>query len=90
MRRLIDEDGLRGLTSNPSIFEKAVTASSDYRAVLERPDARTLDPQAIYEQLAVEDVQDAADILRPVYDETSRPRSPKPGDCVALSDATIS
>ena len=72
LRRLIDDDGLRGLTSNPAIFEKAVTGSSDYRAVLERPDARTLDPQAIYEQLAVEDVRDAADILRPVYDETSR------------------
>src|SRR5688572_16105057 len=68
LRRLIDEDGLRGLTSNPAIFEKAVTGSSDYRAVLERPDARTLDPQAIYEQLAVEDVREAANILRPVYD----------------------
>src|SRR6185295_3805726 len=72
LRRLLDEDGLRGLTSDPAIFRKAVAGSSDYRAVLERPDARTLDPHAIYEQLAVEDVRDAADIFRPVYDETSR------------------
>jgi RpiB/LacA/LacB family sugar-phosphate isomerase len=48
LRRSIDEDSLRGVTSNPTIFEKAVTGSSDYRAVLERPDARTLDPKALY------------------------------------------
>jgi transaldolase/glucose-6-phosphate isomerase len=72
LRRSIDEDGLRGMTSNPTIFEKAVTGSSDYRAALERPDARTLDPKTLYEQLAVEDIRDAADLLRPVYDETSR------------------
>jgi transaldolase / glucose-6-phosphate isomerase len=72
LRRLIDEDGLRGLTSNPAIFEKAVTGSSDYREVLERPDHRTLDAKALYERLAVQDIRDAADALRPVYDETSR------------------
>jgi transaldolase / glucose-6-phosphate isomerase len=71
LRRLIDEDGLRGVTSNPAIFEKAVTGSSDYRAVLERPDVRTLDAKTLYERLAVQDVRDAADALRPVYDETS-------------------
>ena len=70
MRRLIDEDGLRGVTSNPAIFEKAITGSSDYRAVLERPDVRTLDTKILYEQLAVQDIRDAADALRPVYDET--------------------
>jgi transaldolase/glucose-6-phosphate isomerase len=72
LRRLIDEDGLRGVTSNPAIFEKAVTGSSDYRAVLERPDVRTLDAKTLYERLAVQDIRDAADALRPVYDETSR------------------
>jgi transaldolase / glucose-6-phosphate isomerase len=72
LRRLIDEDGLRGVTSNPAIFEKAITGSSDYRAILERPEARTLDPKTIYERLAVQDIQDAADALRPIYDETSR------------------
>src|SRR5262249_7128020 len=72
LRRLIDEDGLRGVTSNPAIFEKAVTGSSDYRAVLQRPDVRTLDAKTLYEQLAVQDIRDAADALRAVYDETSR------------------
>ena len=72
LRRLIDEDGLRGVTSNPAIFEKAIAGSSDYRAILEQPEARTLDPKTIYERLAVQDIQDAADALRPIYDETSR------------------
>src|SRR5215510_13198501 len=72
LRRLVDEDGLRGVTSNPAIFEKAITGSSDYRAILEQPEARTLDPKTIYERLAVQDIQDAADALRPIYDETSR------------------
>ena len=72
LHRLIDEDGLRGLTSNPAIFEKAVAGSSDYREVLVLPDVRTLDPKTIYEQLAVQDIRDTADLLRPVYDETSR------------------
>src|SRR5262249_9358495 len=71
LRRLIEEDGLRGVTSNPAIFEKAITGSSDYRAVLERPDARALDAKILYEQLAVQDIRDAADALRPVYDATA-------------------
>jgi len=84
LRRLIDEDGLRGVTSNPAIFEKAVAGSADYRADLETPEARTLDGKTLYERLAVHDIQDTADTLRPVYDATSR----KPGDCGGLSLAT--
>jgi transaldolase / glucose-6-phosphate isomerase len=72
LRRLIDEDGLQGVTSNPAIFEKAIAGSSDYRAALEAPGARELEPKAHYEQLAVQDVRDAADLLRPIYEETSR------------------
>src|SRR6516225_9937036 len=72
LHRLIEEDGLRGVTSNPAIFEKAITGSSDYCAVLEQPDIRTLDAKTIYERLAIQDIQDAADVLRPVYEETSR------------------
>src|SRR4029453_16938135 len=53
LKRLIDEDGLRGVTSNPAIFEKAIVGSSDYKDVLEAPDARTLEPKALYEDLAV-------------------------------------
>jgi len=69
--RLIDEDGLRGVTSNPSIFEKAVSGSSDYPDILEAPGGRALDAKTLYEQLAVRDIQDAADVLRPVYEQTS-------------------
>ena len=72
LRRLIDEDGLRGVTSNPAIFEKAVAGSSDYKEILEAPDARALDAKTLYERLAVRDIQDAADVLRPVYEETAK------------------
>jgi transaldolase / glucose-6-phosphate isomerase len=72
LRRLIEEDGLRGVTSNPAIFEKAVAGSSDYTDMLEPPAARALDAKTLYERLAVRDIQDAADALRPVYAETSK------------------
>jgi len=72
LRRLIDEDGLRGVTSNPAIFEKAIAGGSDYKDVLEAADARSLDPKSLYERLAVRDVQDVADALRPVYEGTDR------------------
>lgn len=70
--RLIEEDGLRGVTSNPAIFEKAIAGSSDYQEILEAPGARSLDAKTLYEKLAVRDIQDAADALRPVYEETSK------------------
>ncbi|UJS19604.1 MAG: bifunctional transaldolase/phosoglucose isomerase [Candidatus Brocadia sp.] len=70
LRRLIDEDGLRGVTSNPAIFEKAVAGSADYREVFETPEARATDAKTLYEKIAVRDIQDAADVLRPVYEET--------------------
>src|SRR5262252_8854216 len=72
LRRLVDEDGLRGVTSNPAIFEKAVAGSTDYIELFETPDARGLDPKALYEKLAIRDIQDAADALRAVYAETSK------------------
>ena len=72
LRRLIDEDGLRGVTSNPAIFEKAVAGSTDYKEQLEAPDARRLDAKTLFERLAVRDVQDAADVLRPVYEDTAK------------------
>ena len=68
LKRLIDEDGLRGLTSNPSIFEKAIAQGGDYDAqlqrLLEKEDRPALD---LYERLAVTDIQTAADLFRPVY-----------------------
>jgi transaldolase/glucose-6-phosphate isomerase len=72
LRRLIAEDGLRGVTSNPAIFEKAVAGSSDYREILEAPDARALAAKTLYERLAVRDIQDACDALRDVYEKTAR------------------
>src|SRR5947209_11538426 len=73
LKRLIDEDGLRGITSNPSIFEKAITGSTDYTDILGALQSqRDLDAKARYEQLAIRDIQDAADILRPIYQSTKR------------------
>jgi transaldolase/glucose-6-phosphate isomerase len=68
LQRLIDEDGLAGVTSNPSIFEKAITASTDYSDLLETLQKnKELDAMAIYERVAIRDIQDAADVLKPVY-----------------------
>jgi transaldolase / glucose-6-phosphate isomerase len=72
LQRLIDEDGLRGMTSNPAIFEKAIAGSTDYAAALKALTGRNLDAMGLYEQLAIHDIQDAADILRPVYESTRR------------------
>ncbi|MFQ5992046.1 MAG: transaldolase family protein, partial [Nitrospiraceae bacterium] len=73
LKRLVEQDGLRGMTSNPAIFEKAISGSSDYsgalRAFAKKPG---LDAKARYEQLAIKDIQDAADVLRPVYKQTKR------------------
>ncbi|HWX77932.1 MAG TPA: transaldolase [Candidatus Acidoferrales bacterium] len=72
LKRLVENDGVRGVTSNPTIFEKAIAGSTDYdqtlRALLSKdPDA---DVEKLYEPLAIEDIRMAADVLRPVYDET--------------------
>jgi transaldolase / glucose-6-phosphate isomerase len=73
LKRLIEEDGLKGITSNPSIFEKAITGSTDYSDILSALQGKSdLDAKARYEQLAIRDIQDAADILRPVYSRTKR------------------
>jgi transaldolase / glucose-6-phosphate isomerase len=73
LERLITEDGLRGVTSNPSIWEKAIAGSTDYADAIDELDRDGIaDPKAIYERLAVRDIQDAADVFRQVYDETER------------------
>jgi transaldolase/glucose-6-phosphate isomerase len=73
LKRMIDEDGLGGVTSNPAIFEKAITGSTDYAdALVELQKRKDLDASAIYETLAIKDIQDAADALRPVYDRTKK------------------
>lgn len=63
-------DGLRGVTSNPSIFEKAIAGSADYDDALRGLAASELPSVELYEALAVEDVQQAADLLRPLYERT--------------------
>jgi transaldolase / glucose-6-phosphate isomerase len=71
LKRMIDNDGLRGMTSNPSIFEKAITGSTLYAETLKELEQRKdLDAKGRYEQLAIKDIQDAADTFRPVYDQT--------------------
>ncbi len=70
LQRLIEEDGLRGVTSNPAIFEKAITGGTDYRDALTALAGQSLQATALYERLAIQDIQAAADILRPVYDHT--------------------
>jgi transaldolase / glucose-6-phosphate isomerase len=70
---LVNNEGLAGVTSNPSIFEKAIAGSADYDASLQAAEARSdCDVMALYEHLAVIDIQNAADVLRPVYDRTQR------------------
>jgi transaldolase / glucose-6-phosphate isomerase len=69
LRALVDDDGLSGITSNPSIFEKAISDSDDYDAALqEAEESGDFDVMALYERLAIEDIQNAADVLRPVYE----------------------
>jgi len=73
LQRLIDDDGLRGMTSNPSIFEKAIAGSTLYQDFLDSFSGRTdLDAKARYELLAIRDIQDAADLLAPVYKSTKK------------------
>jgi transaldolase/glucose-6-phosphate isomerase len=73
LRHMIEEDGLRGVTSNPTIFEKAMVGTGDYDA-----DMRSLvgegmrDAKAIYEDLAIDDIRAAADLLRPIYLDSDR------------------
>lgn len=73
LQRLILDEGVVGVTSNPAIFEKAITGSSDYTDALRRLQKEPrLDAQARFERLAIEDVQSAADLLQPVYARTKR------------------
>ena len=71
LRRLVEEDGVRGVTSNPAIFEKAIAGSSDYDPAIQSLVGQgQADAQTIYEALAVQDIQLGCDVLRPVYDAT--------------------
>ena len=68
---LIERDGLKGITSNPSIFEKAIGESDEYKGALKKFEAQADHSiSEIYEHLAIADIRAAADMLRPVYDQT--------------------
>jgi len=72
LKKMIEDDGLRGMTSNPAIFEKAIADSSLYDDVLHSlATQKGLSPTAKFEQIAIRDIQDAADTLRPVYDASN-------------------
>src|ERR1700676_2032835 len=69
LQKLIDTDGVKGVTSNPSIFEKAIISSDEYDGAIAQALKKGDRPVAeLFEQVAVEDIQHAADVLRPVYD----------------------
>src|ERR1700757_2051735 len=70
LKKMIDNDGLRGMTSNPAIFEKAITAGDDYNDIVKASDAKSSTAMALYEKIAIRDVQDAADIFKSVHTET--------------------
>ncbi len=70
LRRLIEEDGLRGMTSNPSIFEKAIAESNIYDQDIREMALKKKDVKAIYEALSQRDVQNAADEFKSVYEKT--------------------
>lgn len=68
---MVEKEGLLGMTSNPAIFQKAIAGSDDYDEEIQCLLERGVDgPMALYESLAIEDIQAAAELLRPVYDET--------------------
>ena len=67
LEKLVKE-GLRGVTSNPTIFQQAIAKSEAYKSDLAQLARQALDPKAIFEELAIADIQAAADVMRPVYD----------------------
>jgi transaldolase/glucose-6-phosphate isomerase len=72
LKKMIENDGLRGMTSNPAIFEKSILGSTLYSDILSAPEAKSLDAKGLYEKIAIRDVQDACDIFKPVYQQSKR------------------
>ena len=70
LKKMIEVDGLRGLTSNPTIFEKAISGSEEYEEALRELVSRGAEADEIYDALVIEDIASAADVFRPVYDRT--------------------
>jgi len=72
LKKMIEQDGLRGMTSNPAIFEKSITGSQLYADIINSPEAKSLDAKGVYEKIAIRDVQDACDVFKPTYQSTRR------------------
>src|SRR5436190_20926151 len=70
LKQLIEQDDLRGMTSNPTIFEKAIAGSEDYDAQLRELAGQNKSRDEIYDELVLQDISSAADIFRPVHDRT--------------------
>src|SRR5579859_7414235 len=71
LQQLIDDDAVVGVTSNPTIFEKAIDGSTDYDDAIKHVVSQGItDPKQVFEAIAVEDIQMAADVLRPIYERT--------------------
>ncbi|MBE7178169.1 MAG: transaldolase [Mucilaginibacter polytrichastri] len=68
LQKLIDEDGVRGVTSNPAIFEKAISGSEQYDAQIAEVFSQGKSEEEVFYELAIRDIQDAADLFKPVYD----------------------
>src|SRR5919198_2167139 len=71
LRRLVEEDSLRGVTSNPTIFNQAILGAADYDDQLGQCARSGMNTREIYQELAIKDIQDGCDVLRAVYDETN-------------------
>jgi transaldolase len=71
LRRLVEQDGLRGVTSNPTIFGKAIAGSADYENEIRELAARGASVDEIYEALVIDDIVAACDVLRPVYEQSA-------------------
>ena len=72
LQQMMDEDGISGITSNPTIFEKAISAGNDYDSAIQKilDASPEIDSATLFEQLEVQDIRMAADVLRPIYDRT--------------------
>jgi transaldolase len=71
LEAMIEELGVKGITSNPSIFEKSISSGKEYDEDIQKLVGKGLDTDAIYERLTTDDIRNAADVLRTVYDRTN-------------------
>ena len=71
IKRLIDDDGISGITSNPTIFMKAVSSGNDYDAQISTLAQQGKNARAIYYQITIDDIREAGNLLRPVFEHTN-------------------